>query len=349
MKAKVTISPAKKRGHPIGAAFLSLFFTAVFSLPAFASASLTDPAKIPVAEVNGASISLDDLNYLISLSIPKSGTMHDPVYRQSAIRDRALEQLIIKEILYQEAVKAGLTANPKLVNIAFIRLRERYGNLEAFRKARKASGMTEADVKKGVERVILIDMMAAKVLKEVPEVTEEEAKKEYESNLSKYSEPEQRRVRMIMVRVDPGRGQEGYEEGRDRIQAVYKLLQEGEDFSELAREVSDDKETAAQGGEMGFVHKGNLYPEVEKMLDTMKAGELSTVGYALQGFFVLKLEEVKPAAQLEFDRVKKRISTSLLTARKIEYWKNWVNEKKSQAKIVIFEQDTQDTQAPYSP
>ena len=62
---------------------------------------------------------------------------------------------------------------------------------------------------------------------------------------------------------------------------------------------------------MGFIHKGMLDEPIEKVAYSLKAGEVSDIVDTPKGFYIIKLEEISPSVQLEFDEVKDRLKKEL--------------------------------------
>ena len=82
----------------------------------------------------------------------------------------------------------------------------------------------------------------------------------YQSRLDSYQTPEQRRARHILVSLDAGTGQEQEDAARQKIQSIHQRISDGEDFATLAKELSEDPGTAAQGGDLGLFGRGGMDP-----------------------------------------------------------------------------------------
>ena len=96
---------------------------------------------------------------------------------------------------------------------------------------------------------------------------------------------------------------------------VYEQLKSGTDFARVAAAMSIDKETAKSGGEMGAFKKGELAPEVEKVVFGLKKGEVSATPLQLEnGFIIYKVTDVKGTIE-KYDQVKGTV-TQRITAQK---------------------------------
>lgn len=84
-------------------------------------------------------------------------------------------------------------------------------------------------------------------------------------------------------------------------------IKAGKSFAEEAKEVSTDKTTKERGGEIGYISKGQAFPEVEKTIYSLKAGEISEPVKSPAGWHVLKVDEIKQRIIPEFDKVKTEV------------------------------------------
>ena len=80
-----------------------------------------------------------------------------------------------------------------------------------------------------------------------------------------------------------------------RIDSIYAALQDGADFAELARRLSDDEASACQGGLMGWVGPDQLLLEVEQAAYALQQGEMSRPFLATDGFHILLMTDRQPA------------------------------------------------------
>ena len=153
------------------------------------------------------------------------------------------------------------------------------------------------------------------VLKErldsVPTPTEKQVRKYYRDNPEKFTSPEQYRVSIILLKVAPSSPVVAWEEAMEEAQHIYEQLQNNADFAALAKLHSADS-SAEQGGDMGYLHKGMLAPEIQDKLGKMKAGELSKPIKLLEGVAIFRLQEIKPAVLNPFEKVRERATALLI-------------------------------------
>jgi peptidyl-prolyl cis-trans isomerase SurA len=78
-----------------------------------------------------------------------------------------------------------------------------------------------------------------------------------------------------------------------RIKQVYKKLDNGANFAELAKEYSDDPGSAASGGDLGWVNPGDMVPAFDRIMSEIEPGKLSKPFKSKFGWHVLQVEERK--------------------------------------------------------
>ena len=139
------------------------------------------------------------------------------------------------------------------------------------------------------------------------------ARQYYMANKDEYVTPEAIRVAHILVAVDVERlSEEEIAERRTRADALLARIRAGEDFSALAREHSEDKGSAANGGELPRpVPKDALVPPFERAAWALKPGETSEVVRTRFGYHIIRLLEVVPKGVRPFDEVRSQIVEKL--------------------------------------
>jgi peptidyl-prolyl cis-trans isomerase D len=139
--------------------------------------------------------------------------------------------------------------------------------------------------------------------------TDEELKKTYADEASRYTVPEKRRASHILISLPDKPAGDQSAEALAKIQDIAKQARGGADFAGLARKHSADTTTAAQGGDLGEIRRGVLPKELEEAVYTLKPGEVSqpvrsTYGYHLAKLTALAPEKRKPFAEVREDLIK---------------------------------------------
>jgi peptidyl-prolyl cis-trans isomerase SurA len=95
----------------------------------------------------------------------------------------------------------------------------------------------------------------------------------------------------ILLMVGQKATQEEADAAKVRIDSVYQALKAGADFAELARKVSDDKNSARNGGELPWLTKGQTLPDFEKAAFALEVGQMSEPVQSQVGWHIIKMIE----------------------------------------------------------
>ncbi len=143
-------------------------------------------------------------------------------------------------------------------------------------------------------------------------VAESEIEKYYAEHASEFEKPAQIRVAHVLVRVGETGGSEAEDKARAKIADVIKRAKAGEDFAKLARDVSEDPGSKANGGDLGLVRKGEMVPQFEQAAFAMKPGEISPEPVRTPfGFHAIKVLDVQPAGKTPLKDVAAQIRDRL--------------------------------------
>ena len=142
------------------------------------------------------------------------------------------------------------------------------------------------------------------------QISPDEIKRYYEARKDTFKIPKQLRVRDILIKAGPQDTADQLEAKKKKAEEILGKAKKTRDFGSLAKQYSE-AENASKGGDLGWIQKGMLGEQVEPILFSMKAGDLSEVLVGKDGFHILKIEEVKEEKQKSFEEVKDQILLAL--------------------------------------
>jgi peptidyl-prolyl cis-trans isomerase C len=142
-------------------------------------------------------------------------------------------------------------------------------------------------------------------------VTEEDLKKHYTANEKQYTDPEQVKARHILIKVATGAPEEEKKKAKEKAEGLLKRLKEGEDFSKLAEEFSEDPTSKKKGGDLGFFPRGRMVKPFEDAAFSLKNGQISGVIETQFGYHIIKMEDRKEAKVKPFEEVKEAVKTQV--------------------------------------
>lgn len=183
--------------------------------------------------------------------------------------------------------------------------------IEEFYQANQESFRTEEAVR--VESVTLkASEMAANI-----KPTEEELRQAYSAEGARFVTPEKRTVSHILITVPAGADDNAEKAVRERAEGIAKQIRAGGDFAALAKKHSEDKESAAKGGDLGVVTAGLLPNELQVAVNALKVGEITGAVRTSYGYHVAKLTAYQPERRQSFESVKNDL-TEQVRRRKSE-------------------------------
>jgi peptidyl-prolyl cis-trans isomerase D len=165
--------------------------------------------------------------------------------------------------------------------------------------------MTPEEVK-----IDYIELSLENVKKSI-EVPEKDVRARYEANIAAYTTPETRTASHILIKADDSNS----EQALAQIEKIRKRIVDGESFAEMAKEYSEDPASAADGGNLGEIEKGDMVPSFESALFSMKVGELSEPVKTSFGWHLIQLNSIEGGKTRPFDEVKAELEDEIKTQR----------------------------------
>jgi len=267
----------------------------------------------------------EELNRLLISPNSHGGINPD---KKNELRNLALDELVVRELAYQRAKKIGLIVSDKEISSSFSRIRNRYETADDFNKALKAENLKERDLKKRIERDLLLKKINKVEIEDRARVSETEARRHYEANKAKFVAPVSVRLWNIVAKAKAG--QEA--KAKQKIDEAYKHLREGKDFKGVAYKYSED-DYGVMGGDYGWVHRGQLAAELEKVVFSAKENEITGPFPSSFGWHIVKVVGQRPEKQLNYKEVKEQIKKGLYKQRIRQIRIGFISRLKSVATI----------------
>ena len=216
-----------------------------------------------------------------------------------------------------------------------IRKENRLETDEAFEAALRQEGMTTADLRRNLEKQMIISRVQGKEVMQKVGITEEEARAYHSEHVNEFTKPATVTLREILINVpaaEEGVNVAADEATRDRIQEIRTRILAGEAFDKLAAEVSDSP-SRANGGLIGPLNAGELSEPLQKLLASMKPGDISEPIRTPKGYQLLKLETTTPEQVLTPEQARDQIADKLYDAKRREELKKYLARLRSEAII----------------
>ena len=151
--------------------------------------------------------------------------------------------------------------------------------------------------------------------KQAPAVTDAEVEAYYKEHAAEFEEPRRVRVAHVLVRVPPVGGSDAENAAKAKVEDVIKRARGGEDFAKLAREISEDKASAAQGGDIGLVGPGELVAPFEQAAFALKKGEISEPVRTPFGYHAIRVLDVREGGKTPLKDATAKIREQLVAQK----------------------------------
>jgi peptidyl-prolyl cis-trans isomerase SurA len=265
-----------------------------------------------------------------------AGSDQQPTGEQAtSLRLNILRQLINKEILMRRAEKLGLLATDDEVDRRLNDLKSPFSDAE-FTARLKDEKITLDDLKRDLRRALTVDKVLNKEITSKINVTDQDIATYFKTHRSEFNLIEsQYHLAHIWVTTTPNpqvrnlKNDKAQNEtdARKKIQMILNRLNSGDDFATLAMNYSEDTETSANGGDLGFTPESSLRntdPATREIVSQLKLGQHSPIipvvnpmTKRFMGFRIVKLLTKQPAGQRDLSdpRVQQVIRSQLRDRR----------------------------------
>ena len=309
-------------------------FIAVIA-PLWASAAEPEPNK--VADVNGTVITRQDLDSEFDSfrqRMMQQGQVL-PEAELEGIRKQLLNQLIDRELLYQDSQKKGIKITDSVVDAELSKLKGRFPSEEAFKNAMAASNTTESELLARITEGLAIRELIDTYITPKVSVTEKEVKAFYDENASIFQQPEQVKASHILIKVEADADDAQKSKARKQIEDIQKEVAAGADFGQVAKEKSQGP-SSANNGDLGFFGRGQMVKPFETAAFELEVGQVSPIVETQFGYHLIKVTDKKPAAAVPLNEVEEKISEYLKQNKLKEEVDAYLKPLRDSAKIEKF-------------
>lgn len=309
----------------------------LFLLPINAQARIIDGIA---AIVNDEVITLQDL-FRESGAILRDAEKNGKVDQDGRIKihQTVLDRLVEKRLVDQKVKELGIRVAEDEIRQAIedVRKQNNMPDQATLAAALAQQGIPfdqyRAQLQEQLEKLKLVSQeVRAKI-----QVGEQEMREFYAANPSKFSEEETFRARHIFFRIDEKAPADEIKAAMSNVLMVLAEAKSDKDFAELAKKYSEDPAAKKDGGNLGQFKKGDMLPELEAAITTMKPGEVSELVKTSAGLHIVRLEERSKGKLKDFESVKAQIEDTIYRKKSEERFSAWATELRSKASIEVKE------------
>lgn len=267
------------------------------------------PAKLPavVARINGSDLTRDELERAIRAAETQAGQVVPPQFRDQVYR-RVLDRLIDFHLLLQESRTREMVVDDAEVDAEIARIRDGYPTVEAFEQQLRDWNSSVDALGEETRKDLLITKTVETELVSTVALEDEAIRAFYHQHPGQFTGTEAMQASHILV----GTSSNADSAARDQARGAAAALREratatGADFAALAREHSTDEGTAANGGDLGLIERGQTVPPFEAALFALEPGEISDVVESPFGYHVIQAGERQEGGLVPFEQASQQI------------------------------------------
>lgn len=270
------------------------------------------------------------------------------------VKDKAVNELIVRSLIEQEMAKRKIKVTKEDTEKELKAIIDKVGSKEKFNEILKQNGISADQFKKDLNEEVKMKKLIGMI--STVKISDADAKKFYNKNISKFKYPDKVRASHILIAANPEEIKEKITSdpankglSKTEIQAkidkelaakldkAKKVLAEVKknpsEFEKIAKENSDDTTSAKQGGDLGFFAKEEMVEPFSKAAFSMKPNTVSDIVQSPYGYHIILVKDRMKSGQEPFEKVKGEIVAYLENQANIKVLENMVESLKKQAKI----------------
>lgn len=266
--------------------------------------SMTNAEGAGIATIDGEFVSYDEFERMVYTEARQTfyhaATPDEATYL--AFRRGVAEKLVDRKLKLREARRRDVQPNEEYIAVELAKYEAQYAGTEQWEA--EGDAMLERLAVYFEEESLLSQIDAA--LRQVSDPTDDDIREYYDANIEKFTQPEQVRLSVILLPVVAWADGATWDAAREKAAGILADIHDGQDFADAAREHSADP-SAANGGDMGFLHAGVLDGELLNVVTDLDAGELCAAPVTvLEGVVLVRVEDRRLRQLHTLDEVRDR-------------------------------------------
>jgi peptidyl-prolyl cis-trans isomerase SurA len=245
-----------------------------------------------------------------------------------------LRDLIDQSLLVQRAKDMGMNVETEVIKrLDEVRVTNHLASMEELEKAVESQGLAWEEYKSSIRNNLLTREVIQREVGGRINVGSDDVKKYYEEHQQEFNRPEQVLLAEILFSTD-GKTPDEIAVIEKKAQDVRTRITKGEDFSELARRLSEGS-TAKQGGDLGTFERGQLSKQIEDVVFKMNRGDVTDVIQAKTGFEILKVLQHYQAGIQPLEKVEGEITNKLAMERMQPNLREYLAHLREESYVVV--------------
>ena len=309
--------------------FLFLLPLTSFLLPAFGA----EVVERILAVVNDEIITEQDLQVAMAPIVAQYRTTYTGKEYDDKIkagREEFLGKLIEDKMILSEAKRKQVIVKDNEVDETMADVRNKFPNREVFLKSMTDQGLTEKKLWNRFKDQIMTQKLVNFEVKSKVTVSPGEVSEYYKAHTQDFSQADRVKLQQILVRTTT----RSEAEAKNFSDSLVAQIKGGKTFDEMAKTYSEGAE-AKEGGEMGWVEKGQFLGDIDEKIFSLNDGEITDPIKSSLGFYVFKVEEKQKFAVRPLSEVKDQIQDIIFKTKLKDRLDAWIANLKKNAYISI--------------
>jgi peptidyl-prolyl cis-trans isomerase SurA len=240
-------------------------------------------------------------------------------------------------LMVQRGKELGFTMSTDQFNgiVENIKKENKIENDEQLQAALKQEGMTMADLRRQLERTMLVQRVQQQEIMQKLQVTDTELKTYYDAHKDEFGTTPSVTLREITINVPvtaQGVNVAQDEEAKKKADDVRAKILAGEPFARLAADYSDSG-SKANGGLVGPLPKTDLSEELQKEISGLKTGGVTPVLRTTRGYQIIKIENLQETTTKSFDDARPEIADKIASNKRQGEFKKYIEKLRTEAII----------------
>jgi len=307
----------KASAAPMSALMFATAIAVITTGVALSSCSKKDPSASAAMTVNGEAITASDIDeasefFRRQQVVLSPGELFEggggADFRRAAARQLAANVLLLAEVKH-----LGWRADSARVNAAIARFVSQFPTKDTFLSQLSAMGESEESMRRGIEEELLLDSLLRKISYVADSASDEECRSQYDADKERYKEPGKARASHIVFELEQTASDSEVRAAMERANVALTKARGGADFDALIKEYSPKA-----GGDIGWIGRGDLVPDLERKIFSMKKGEVSDPMPSAFGIHIIKKTDEKEPRQLSYAEAEAGIRTALTERKKTD-------------------------------
>ena len=325
----------KKKNKVIIQLLLSLL---MLLITAFATiADEKKPGLDKVAIVNGTIITRAELNHELYQFKQRALQQGQKVSEGQlvTIKAKILENLISRELLYQESRSKGIKIDPQATETQLKALKQRFPKEADFKKALSDINLTEKTLENRIERDLAIqELVNSKIAPQI-NISKADNQAFYKDHPEYFKQPEQVKASHILIKLETQADESQQKQAKKKIEEIQQKLKNGQEFSELAKNFSEGP-SSVKGGDLDYFSRGKMVKPFEEAAFALKPGEISDIVQTQFGYHLILVTDKKPEKIINYEDVENKINQYLKQEKVKQEVELYVNKLRDTAEIKTF-------------